>query len=137
MAASASAGAEPEVDEALDVLQELSERDRLVDVVFGAGPELLVLLERLVARLARHDDERDVLEVRVLLELVADGEAVHARQLDRKQNEIGLLRGGLLQTHISVVHHGGRASEAAELAPQLAGEYDVALEYENFGGHGS
>ena len=130
-------GRRSDLDEPLDVLQELAERDGLVDVVLGARPELLVLLERLVARLARHDDERDVLEVRILLELVADREPVHARQLDGEQDEVRLLRRGLLQTHVAVVHHGGRASEAAELAPQLTGEYDVALEYENFGRHGS
>ena len=129
--------ADPRCDEPLDVLQQLAEGDGLVDVVLGARPQLLVLLERLVARLARHDDERDVLEVRVLLQLVADREAVHPRQLDREQDEIGLLRGGLLQAHVSVVDDGGRASEVAELAPQLAGEGDVALEYENFGGHRS
>ena len=69
-------------DEGLDARQQVVERDGFVDVVLGARPQLAMLLERLVAGLARHDDERDVLQGRVLLELVADGEPVHARQLD-------------------------------------------------------
>jgi len=63
----------------LDVQEELAERDGLVDVVLRARSKLLVLLERFVARFGRHDDERHILEVRVLLELVANGEPVHPR----------------------------------------------------------
>ena len=99
-----------ERDERLDVLQELAERDRLVHVVLGAGAELLVLLEGLVARLRRHDDERHVLEVRVLLQLVANREPVHPRELDREQDEIRPVGGGLLEAQIAVVDDGGEAS---------------------------
>ena len=49
----------------------VAEADRRVHVVLGARAELPVLLEGLVARLARHDDERDVLKRRILLHLVA------------------------------------------------------------------
>ena len=49
----------------------------------------------------------------------------------------GLSDGGLLKPDVAVVDDGGRAAEVAELGPQLAGEGDVALEHEDFGGHGS
>ena len=118
------------------MLQELAERDGLVDVVLRPRSQLPVLLESLVARLARHDDERDVLERSVLLQLVADGEAVHPRQFDGEQNEIGALRGCLLQADATVVHHAGAAAELSELVPELASERSVALENENLDGHG-
>ena len=124
-----------ELHELVDVLEQLAERDRLVDVVFGARAQLAVLLERLVARLARHDDERDVLELRVLLQLVADREAVHARQLDRQQDQIGLVGRGLLQARVAVVDDGRRATELRELASELGGEGRVTLEHQHFRGH--
>ena len=63
--------------------------DRLVQVLFSACTQLLVLLEGLFGRFAREDHERHVLERVFLLELLADQEAVHARQLDREQDQIG------------------------------------------------
>ena len=41
---------------------QLAERDGLVHVVLGPRAELAMLLERVVARFAGHDDERHVLE---------------------------------------------------------------------------
>src|SRR5205085_11842695 len=105
-------------NERRDALQQLAERDRLVDVVLGARAQLAVLLERLVARLARHDDERDVLQRRILLQLVADREAVHARQLDREQDQIGPAARGLLQPGVPVIDDLHRASELLQLVPQ-------------------
>src|SRR5262249_9459740 len=91
--------------------------------------------ERFVARLTRHDDERHVLEIRVLLELVADRKAVHPRQLDGKENQVGSVRRRLLEPCTAIVDDGGGAPQLAELASQLTGERGVALEHEDFGGH--
>ena len=117
------------------MLEQLTERDRLVNVVFGPGAQLSVLLEGLVARLARHDDERNVLQRRVLLQLVANGKTVHPRQLDRQQNQIGLVRHGLLQADVTVVDDLRSAAELSQLRPKLTGERGVALEHENLDGH--
>jgi hypothetical protein len=95
------------------VLQEFPERDGLVHVVLGPGPQLLVLLEGLVARFARHDDERDVLQRGVFLELVADGEAVHPGQLDGQQDQVRPVGRRLLQPHVAVIDDRGAASELA------------------------
>jgi len=108
---------------------------RLVDVIFRARPKLAMLLERLVARLARHDDERDVFEIRVLLELVADRKPVHPRELDREQDQIGFGGRGLLQTCIPIVHDQRRTAEFSQLGSKLARERRVALEHEDFGAH--
>ena len=78
-------------DERLDLRQERIEADRLVQIVFGPGAQAAVLLERLLRGVRAHDDQRHVLQRRVTLELVAHREAVHARQLDREQDQIRLL----------------------------------------------
>ena len=95
----------------VDLAEQLSERDWLANVRLGARPELLVLLERLVARLARHDDERDVFEVRVLLQLVTDREPIHARELDRQQDQVRTLGLSLLQPRVAIVDHPDGAPE--------------------------
>ena len=125
----------PEGDERLDAREEVVPGDRLVDVVLGAGPQLAMLLERLVARLARHDDERDVLERRILLQLVADAEAVHPRQLDREQDQIRTAGRRLLEARIAVIDDVDVATEFLELGSELACEGGVALEHEDFLGH--
>src|SRR5262249_9530098 len=96
------------------VLEELTERDRLLDVLLRARAKLLVLLERLVARLARHDDEGDVLEDRIFLQLVADRKAVHPRKLDRQQDEIGLVRRGGGESRVAVIDDLGGEAKATE-----------------------
>jgi hypothetical protein len=95
-----------------------------------------MLLERLVARLARHDDERDVFERGVLLQLVADREAVHAGQLDRQEDQVGLVGSSLLEADVPVVDHRRAAAELPELVSKLARESGVAFEHEDFGRHG-
>jgi hypothetical protein len=85
------------------VLEQLAERYRLVNVVLRARSQLSVLLERVVARFARHDDERNVFERRILLELVANGKPVHARKLDRQENEIRLVARRGHEARVAVV----------------------------------
>ena len=124
-----------EGDEGADVLEQLAERDRFVDVVLRPRPELAVLLEGLLAGLARHDDERHVLELRILLQLVADREPVHPGQLDRQEDEVGPIRGGDLQADVAVVHDLDGGAGATELGAELSGERRVAFSgrYEDFG----
>ena len=123
--------------EGLDTREQVAKGDRLVDVVLGARPELAMLLERLVARLARHDDERDVLERRILLQLVAHREAVHARQLDGQEDEVRRRRGRLLEAGVSIVDDLHGAAELGQLVAQVGGEGRIAFEDEDFLSHGA
>ncbi len=109
-------------DEGADVLEQLAEGDRLVDVVLGPGAQLAVLLEGLLAGLARHDHERHVLEQGILLQLVAHGEPVHPRELDGEQDEVGPVGGGGLEADVAVVDHQHGGPQAPELGAQLSGE---------------
>ena len=120
-------------DEGADVLEQLAERDRLVDVILGPGAQLAVLLEGLLGGLARHDDERHVLEVRVLLQLVAHREAVHPRQLDGEKDEVRPVGGGDLQADVAVVDHLHGGAQAPQLAAKLAGERWIGFENQDFG----
>ena len=68
---------------AIGLYDEILEIKGLSDVVLRMGPQLPVLLEGVFRRFGGQDDQRDRLELGVLLELVADGEPVHFRELDR------------------------------------------------------
>src|SRR6185503_10671853 len=110
--------------------------DGLTDVVLGTRAQLAMLIERLLAGVGGHDDERHVLERRVFLELVADGKSVHPGQLDGKEDEIGPLRRRRHEPGVTVVDHLRDHAQTPELGPELTGESSVTLEDQDFGGHG-
>ena len=120
-----------EVDKGPNFLDQLVERDGFVHVLFGARPKLSVLLERLFARLARQNDERNLAEDRILLQLVADREPVHPGQLDSEQNEVGFRFRRLRETRVSVFDDSNVATEPLEAHAKITREGGVALEHEN------
>ncbi len=114
--------------------QRLHERvrvDRLAEVLLGAGAQLAVLLEDLFGRLARQDDDRDARRLRVLLELLADEEAVHLRQLDRQEDQVRALRRRALEARVSVVHEVDGGPPRHESLSDDPGEQRIALEEQN------
>jgi hypothetical protein len=119
-----------------DARQQIDEADRLVHVVLGTRVlEAAVLAEGVLVRVAAHDDQRDALEAGVALELVAHREAVHTRQLDGQQDQVGAVVGGELQALGGVTDHGHGAGLLLESALQLIGKSVVGLENQDFG-HG-
>ena len=106
-----------------------------MDIIFGARAQTPVLLEGLLGGLRAHDDQRHVFERSVAFQLVAHREAVHARQLDRKQNQIRLFAGGGLQTEVGIVDHRGLAAKRSKANPQLFGEPSITLEHQNLDRH--
>jgi hypothetical protein len=116
-----------------DVRQEVREGDGLAQVHLRPRLQPHVLIDHVVRRLAREDDERHARERRIPLQPVAHREPVHPRELGREQDEIGPVRGRDLHPHVPVVHHLDGAAEVPELRTELSRERGVTLKHEDFG----
>jgi hypothetical protein len=106
-----------EVRELARTLEQLFERDRFVDVVFGAAAQAPVLLECLVRRIPAQDQHRHRSENAVALQLVADREAVATWQLHGQQNQVGLVGRRGLEALGRILHHRNLAADLREPLP--------------------
>src|SRR5262245_6666140 len=93
-----------------------------------------MLLERLLSGVRAHDDERNVFGIRIAFQLVADREPVHARQLDRQQNQVWAIAGCDLQAGIRILDNRRFGAETTKTVLQLFGESWITLKNQNLHG---
>ena len=117
-----------QAEQAVHLGEQLFDLERLEQVILRPGAQLAVLGERLLSGFRGHDDQRDPLELRVLLQPVADGVPILVRQLHTEQDQIRRVAPGLVQAVTAVTGdlHGEVVS--SQLISNVLGEVEIALD---------